>query len=210
MCEFLEYDGPDYRNLPPNAGADDCIQLWKAQPRRKLPARSQGQTRAQLKTPKPQQEKVDLKWSGGRAGNCNRLWRRVCDPSASPLSYVVEAPFDARHMALGLYVHIPFCSAICNYCNFNRGLFDAGLKKQYVAALGEEIRSRSDGAPADSIFFGGGTPSLLEPSEIAELIETCRAGFALSRDAEITLGKPTPRRSPRSAWPPSARPASTD
>jgi oxygen-independent coproporphyrinogen III oxidase len=90
-------------------------------------------------------------------------------------------------MALGLYVHIPFCAAICNYCNFNRGLFDAGLKQQYVAALGEEIRSRSDGAPADSIFFGGGTPSLLEPPEIAELIETCRAGFALSRDAEITL-----------------------
>jgi DNA replication protein DnaC len=68
MCEFLEYDGPDYRNLPPNAGADDLYKLWKAQPRRKLPARSQGQTRAQLKTPKPQQEKVDLKWSGGRAG----------------------------------------------------------------------------------------------------------------------------------------------
>jgi len=40
---------------------------------------------------------------------------------------------------LGLYVHIPFCSAICNYCNFNRGLFDAALKEQYVAALRREI-----------------------------------------------------------------------
>ena len=66
MCEFLEYDGPDYRNLPPNAGADDLYKLWKAQPRRKLPARAQGQARAQLKQPK--HEKVDLKWSGGRAG----------------------------------------------------------------------------------------------------------------------------------------------
>jgi DNA replication protein DnaC len=66
MCEFLEYDGPDYRNLPPNAGADDLFIQWKAQPRRKLPARSQGQARAQLKGPK---EKVDLKWSGGRAGS---------------------------------------------------------------------------------------------------------------------------------------------
>jgi len=65
MCEFLEYDGPDYRNLPPNAGADDLYKLWKAQPRRKMPPRSQGQARAQLKPPK---EKVDLKWSGGRAG----------------------------------------------------------------------------------------------------------------------------------------------
>jgi len=66
MCEFLEYDGPDYRNLPPNAGADDLYKLWKAQPRRKLPARSQSQARAQLKAPK--HDMVDLKWSGGRAG----------------------------------------------------------------------------------------------------------------------------------------------
>ncbi len=36
---------------------------------------------------------------------------------------------------LGLYLHIPFCSAICNYCNFNRGLFDAALKERYVEAL---------------------------------------------------------------------------
>ena len=41
---------------------------------------------------------------------------------------------------LGLYVHIPFCSAICNYCNFNRGLFDAALKERYVRALETEIR----------------------------------------------------------------------
>jgi DNA replication protein DnaC len=67
MCDFLEYDGPDYRNLPPNAGADDLYKLWKAQPRRKLPVKSGGQVRAQLKTPK--HEKVDLKWSGGRAGS---------------------------------------------------------------------------------------------------------------------------------------------
>jgi putative oxygen-independent coproporphyrinogen III oxidase len=90
-------------------------------------------------------------------------------------------------MSLGLYLHIPFCSAICNYCNFNRGLFDAELKQQYVAALREEIHQRADGASADTVFFGGGTPSLLEPTEIADLIEACRAGFALSPDAEITL-----------------------
>jgi DNA replication protein DnaC len=66
MCEFLEYDGPDYRNLPPNAGAEDLYNLWKAQPRRKLPSRAAGQIRAQMKS---RQEKVDLKWSGGRAGS---------------------------------------------------------------------------------------------------------------------------------------------
>ena len=90
-------------------------------------------------------------------------------------------------MALGLYVHIPFCSAICNYCNFNRGLFDADLKQQYVNAVRHEIRRKADGTPADTIFFGGGTPSLLEPAEIRALIESCRDAFSLSRDAEITL-----------------------
>jgi oxygen-independent coproporphyrinogen-3 oxidase len=90
-------------------------------------------------------------------------------------------------MALGLYVHIPFCSAICNYCNFNRGLFDGDLKTQYVSALLQEIQIRADGAEADTIFFGGGTPSLLEPREVASIIEVCRQSFALSADAEVTL-----------------------
>ena len=88
---------------------------------------------------------------------------------------------------LGLYVHIPFCSAICNYCNFNRGLFDAALKDQYVQALLEEIASQGDGSEADTIYFGGGTPSLLEPSEIAAIVQACRAGFAVSAGAEITM-----------------------
>jgi oxygen-independent coproporphyrinogen-3 oxidase len=102
---------------------------------------------------------------------------------------------------LGLYIHIPFCSSICNYCNFNRGLFDAGLKDRYVSALEHEIRGRGADAPgdpqrhgkpaeaprADTIFFGGGTPSLLEPSEIARLISACRDAYDLSRDLEITL-----------------------
>jgi oxygen-independent coproporphyrinogen-3 oxidase len=88
---------------------------------------------------------------------------------------------------LGLYLHIPFCSAICNYCNFNRGLFDAELKTQYVRALLAEIRRAGDGSAADTIYFGGGTPSLLEPGEIAGLVDACRQSFVLSPDAEVTL-----------------------
>ena len=89
---------------------------------------------------------------------------------------------------LGLYVHIPFCTAICNYCNFNRGLFDAELKRQYVDALLVEIRRAAEPETrADTIFFGGGTPSLLEPSEIASLIGACRESFDLTPDAEVTL-----------------------
>ena len=79
---------------------------------------------------------------------------------------------------LGLYVHIPFCSAICNYCNFNRGLFDADLKARYVEALLSEIHNQSAisnqqseiSRAADTIFFGGGTPSLLEPEEKKQIV----------------------------------------
>jgi oxygen-independent coproporphyrinogen-3 oxidase len=88
---------------------------------------------------------------------------------------------------LGLYLHIPFCSAICNYCNFNRGLFEAGLKDRYVAALEQEIRRAGAREAADTIYFGGGTPSLLEPTEIGRLISACRDAFDVSPDAEVTL-----------------------
>jgi putative oxygen-independent coproporphyrinogen III oxidase len=89
--------------------------------------------------------------------------------------------------ALGLYLHIPFCAHICNYCNFNRGLFDERLKREYVDALAHEIRASGDGAAADTIFFGGGTPSLLDPEDVARLIEACRDGFAVATGAEVTL-----------------------
>ena len=88
---------------------------------------------------------------------------------------------------LGLYLHIPFCSAICNYCNFNRGLFKSELRDRYVAALEREIIAEGRGEPVDTIFFGGGTPSLLEPPEIGRLIRACRDSFGVTADAETTL-----------------------
>jgi oxygen-independent coproporphyrinogen-3 oxidase len=111
--------------------------------------------------------------------------------------------------ALGLYVHVPFCSAICNYCNFNRGLFDESLKTRFVEALIAEIKGsgkrspapfcepaekgagllfpRSDPFISDTLYFGGGTPSLLTPADIALIIDTARAACHLTPDAEITL-----------------------
>ena len=116
--------------------------------------------------------------------------------------------------ALGIYLHIPFCSAICNYCNFNRGLYDEALKTRYVEALRAEIadvgRSFSSGTAAgskdpayglgsavgrvfrpagaaDTIFFGGGTPSLLEPGEVRDIIQAVRETFTLDPNSEITL-----------------------
>src|SRR4051812_31833234 len=90
---------------------------------------------------------------------------------------------------LGLYVHVPFCSAICNYCNFNRGLFDQALTTRYVSALESEIRSPQSAARerADTIYFGGGTPSLLEADDIRRVIAACRETFDVAADAEVTM-----------------------
>jgi oxygen-independent coproporphyrinogen-3 oxidase len=88
---------------------------------------------------------------------------------------------------LGIYLHIPFCSSICNYCNFNRGLLESGLKDRYLVALEREVRQSAAGERADTIYFGGGTPSLLDPDEIGRLITACRDGFDLDPRAEITL-----------------------
>ena len=90
--------------------------------------------------------------------------------------------------AAGIYLHIPFCAAICNYCNFNRGLHDDGLRRRYVDALIADIRRAADPEiKADTIFFGGGTPSLLQPQEVARIIQACRDSFDVAADSEITL-----------------------
>ncbi|MFB3854252.1 MAG: radical SAM family heme chaperone HemW [Vicinamibacterales bacterium] len=104
----------------------------------------------------------------------------------------------------GIYIHVPFCASICRYCNFNRVLFDPVLKERYVAALERDIRktgSRLDAgrhpldgpfpplslSSPDTLYFGGGTPSLLEPWEVRRLIVACRDALGLCSDAEVTL-----------------------
>jgi len=99
---------------------------------------------------------------------------------------------------LGLYIHIPFCSAICNYCNFNRGLYDEALKTRYVAALRQEIGQAPEGLQADTIFFGGGTPSLLEPEDVGAIIQDLRDRFDAPRPPALSEAG---RRSGRVEWP---------
>jgi DNA replication protein DnaC len=71
MCEFLEFDGADFRHAPPNAGGDDLLAMWKAKGSRKaLPARAKGPIRAQLKpAADPARPKRELGWTGGKAGS---------------------------------------------------------------------------------------------------------------------------------------------
>ncbi len=91
--------------------------------------------------------------------------------------------------APGLSVHVPFCSAICNYCNFTRGLYDDALKRQFVAAVLQEMAAKTvpGSVFADTLYFGGGTPSLLSPEDVAAIVDRARASFGLTADAEVTL-----------------------
>jgi DNA replication protein DnaC len=68
MCEFVEMDAADYRELPTNGGVDDLVTLWKMR-RKTLPARASRPARAQLRDPASRDGKADLKWPGGRAGS---------------------------------------------------------------------------------------------------------------------------------------------
>jgi DNA replication protein DnaC len=69
MCEFLEYEGADFRHAEPNSGSNELLALWKNMKRPgKLPARSGGPIRAQLREPREKSDSKDLKWSGGKAG----------------------------------------------------------------------------------------------------------------------------------------------
>ena len=99
---------------------------------------------------------------------------------------VARRPDDCE-APLGLYLHIPFCESICSYCNFARQLVDGSLESRYVAALEREIRAAADGSRVDSMYFGGGTPSLLSAGELARLIDACREGFLIDADAEVTI-----------------------
>ena len=96
--------------------------------------------------------------------------------------------FRQTMTATGLYVHIPFCSSRCSYCDFATGLYQSELAERYVAALIEEIRASGySGASVDTIYFGGGTPSLLAPSQLDRILATLHEQFTIDPKSEITL-----------------------
>ena len=94
-------------------------------------------------------------------------------------------------MSIGIYIHIPFCKGKCNYCHFVRVPFHSSTVDIYEAALIKEIEIYSAACAhcedVDSIYFGGGTPSLLSAEHMANILDTCRRRFPLSDDCEISL-----------------------
>ena len=98
--------------------------------------------------------------------------------------------------SLGIYLSIPFCKAKCSFCNFASGAFAADRMQAYVDRLCAELRearaaarSLSAALPVrvDSVYFGGGTPSLLEGSHLRQIVSTLRGEFEVDVDAEMTL-----------------------
>src|SRR5215216_3211585 len=90
----------------------------------------------------------------------------------------------------GIYIHVPFCRSRCSYCDFATGAFEAALAESYVGALAREIESfELDGARADvdTVYFGGGTPSLLTPAQVSRVLDAVRSKFDVDADAEVTL-----------------------
>ncbi|MCW3105358.1 MAG: putative oxygen-independent coproporphyrinogen oxidase [Bacteroidetes bacterium] len=89
----------------------------------------------------------------------------------------------------GIYIHIPFCKQACNYCDFH---FSTSLKNKdaFLDALKKEIAIQKDyfgGEEVSTIYFGGGTPSMLDPQELMGIFETLHTHFNIAGDAEITL-----------------------
>lgn len=89
---------------------------------------------------------------------------------------------------LGVYLHIPFCAQKCAYCHFaiDPGRPAAARRDRYLSAITTEIAGSKGGA-ADSVYFGGGTPSLVPPARIAAVLDAVAARYTLAQDTEVTI-----------------------
>ena len=101
---------------------------------------------------------------------------------------------DTRKLSLPLYIHIPFCRFKCFYCDFNTYAGIENLLPNYVGALtieiqrwGEALRQNGVESETPTVFFGGGTPSLLKPTQVAAVLGAISNSFTLRDDAEISM-----------------------
>jgi oxygen-independent coproporphyrinogen-3 oxidase len=96
-----------------------------------------------------------------------------------------------RDAGFGVYVHWPFCASKCPYCDFNSHVRHQPVdQERFVAAFGQEIAhaaARTPGRTVSSIFFGGGTPSLMRPETVGAILDAIGQGWTVDRNAEVTL-----------------------
>ncbi len=102
-------------------------------------------------------------------------------------------------MNLGAYIQVPFCQTKCTYCNFHTGVVARDKYQPYAAAVCREITAAASsadlallrGAAMDTVYFGGGTPSLLVPTALANILDSLRASFGLAASAALTSAPTT-------------------
>ena len=87
---------------------------------------------------------------------------------------------------IGLYLHIPFCIRKCAYCDFCSYVGREGDMAAYVDRMIEDMQTKPCNRPIETVYFGGGTPSLLPIGELSRLMEAVYKHYAVSNDAEIT------------------------
>ncbi|MCQ2404708.1 MAG: radical SAM family heme chaperone HemW [Clostridia bacterium] len=88
---------------------------------------------------------------------------------------------------IGVYVHVPFCAGKCPYCDFYSLAADEPTKEAYVAAILRDVKPYAGSVAADTLYFGGGTPSLLGAERIGRLTRELKAAFSVPDDGEITM-----------------------
>lgn len=113
------------------------------------------------------------------------------DAAASPLAGGETAPRSGRDPGFAVYVHWPFCQSKCPYCDFNShvrpgGIDEARFLKAYLAEL-DHMAALTGPREAASVFFGGGTPSLMSPATADAIVERIARNWTLPESAEITL-----------------------
>src|SRR5579872_2952878 len=91
-------------------------------------------------------------------------------------------------MNLGIYIQVPFCQTKCTYCNFHTGVVSRDRYEGYANAVCREIATAAtpDGTLADTIYVGGGTPSLLDPGALTRILDSLRGRYGEGA-AEVTL-----------------------
>src|SRR5437879_12171333 len=93
-------------------------------------------------------------------------------------------------MNAGIYIHIPFCRSRCSYCDFATGMYESAIAGRYVGALCSEIKAWGEvdkPSVVDTIYFGGGTPSLLAASQIESIASAVRGRFVVNVGDDVTL-----------------------